>query len=87
MGRCLVVGADNLGAKTSYLREKLGAKEVLHWDGRSGKLFKLLLVDLVIVLTGFISHKVMLHVKREAKKQGVKVLYLKRGIAELEMTA
>lgn len=82
--RCLVVGADNLGNKASYLREKFGVKEVLHWDGRCNKVPRLPLVDLVIVLTGFASHKVVRHVKAEAKKSGTKVLFLKRGIAELE---
>jgi len=85
--RCLVVGADNLGTKADYLKERFGAREVLHWDGRNGKVSRLPLVDLVIVLTGFVSHRVMRHVRREAKKRGVKVLYLKRGFVELEMTA
>ncbi|MCL6559185.1 MAG: DUF2325 domain-containing protein [Firmicutes bacterium] len=85
--RCLVVGADNLGAKASYLREKFGVKEVLHWDGRNRKMPKFPLVDLVIVLTGFVNHPTMKHVRKEARKYGVKVLYLKRGIAEVEMTA
>lgn len=85
--RCLVVGADNLGTKAEYIRKKFGADDVLHWDGRSRKVFTLPLVDLVIILTGFISHRVMRHVRKEAKKRGVRVVYLKRGIAELEMTA
>ncbi|HOV78814.1 MAG TPA: DUF2325 domain-containing protein [Bacillota bacterium] len=85
--RCLVVGADNLGTKADYLKKKFGAEEVLHWDGRSKKVFALPMVDLVIILTGFISHKAMHYVKKEAKRRGVKVLYLKRGITELEMTA
>jgi len=87
MMRCLVVGADNLGTKAGYLREKFGVKEVLHWDGRSRKMPVLPLVDLVIVLTGFVNHLTMRYVKTEAKKRGVKIMYLKRGIAELEMTA
>lgn len=85
--RCLIVGADAIGCKENYLEEKFGVNEVLHWDGRKRKMPSLPLVDMIIVLTGFIGHGVMRHVRKEAKKSGVKVLYLKRGVAELEMIA
>ncbi|OPX89474.1 MAG: hypothetical protein A4E53_01551 [Pelotomaculum sp. PtaB.Bin104] len=85
--RCLVVGADSIGTKGTYLEKKFGVKEVLHWDGRNKKMPFLPAVDLVVMLTGFINHLMMWHVKKEAKKRGIKVLYLKRGVSELEETA
>ena len=84
--RCLVVGADNLGTKADYLNEKFSVKEVLHWNGRNKKKPSLPLVDMIIVLTGFINHQMMHYIKKEAKKCGVKVLYVKRGVVELEKT-
>lgn len=42
------------------------------------------LVGLVIVLTAFVNHDLMFYVRKEAKKIGVKVVYLKRGITELK---
>lgn len=85
--RCLIVGADAIGCKKGYLEKKFGVNEVLHWDGRNRKMPSMPLVDMIIVITSFISHAMMQHVRKEAKKRDVKVLYLKRGMAELEMTA
>lgn len=85
--RCLIVGADAIGRKENYLAVRFGADEVLHWDGRGKKFPPFLMVNMVIVLTGFINHGMMQHVKKEAKKRSVQVVYLKRGIAELEQTA
>lgn len=85
--RCLIVGADAIGCKKNYLLQRFGATEVMHWDGRSKKMPHIALVNMVIVLTGFIGHTQMQQVKKEAKKHGIKVLYLRRGIAELEQTA
>ncbi|MCL6477043.1 MAG: DUF2325 domain-containing protein [Peptococcaceae bacterium] len=85
--RCLVVGADSIGSKEVYLKKKFGVKEVFHWDGRNRKMPSLPVVDMIVVLTGFINHGIMQHIKKEAKKRGIKVLYLKRGVAELEKSA
>lgn len=85
--KCLLVGADAIGCKENYLEKKFGVNEVLHWDGRNRKMPSMPLVNMVIVLTSFISHEMMQHVKKESKKRGLKILYLKRGIAELEMIA
>ena len=85
--RCLIVGADAIGQKKNYISNKFGVEQVIHWDGRSRKIPSLKAMDMIIVLTGFISHAQMLQVKKEAKKLGIKMLYLNRGVAELEKTA
>lgn len=87
MKQCLIVGADAIGRKKNYLSNKYGMEKVLHWDGRSRKIPSLKTVDMIVVLTGFIGHAQMQQVKKEAKKRGIKVLYLNRGVAELEKTA
>jgi hypothetical protein len=86
MSRCLVVGCDSLGAKHEILRAKFGVDEVIHWDGRKAKPPSYLPkgTKAVLIFTGFVNHATM-HVVRElAKKQGVKTLFLRRGLAELE---
>lgn len=85
--RCLLIGADSVGGKKSYLKEKLGVKEVLHWDGRGKKMPPLSSVCAVVVLTGFIGHEAVKRVKREAERKNIEVLYLKRGVSELEAPA
>lgn len=84
----LIVGADNLGSVPKTLNKKLGVEKVIHWDGRRtrvpGSLPKG--VSLVIVYTEFICHNMMKRVRKLAKKSKVPVIYLRRGLAELEAT-
>lgn len=82
--KVLLVGADKIGTKEKYLIENYGATEFYHWDGRVKKHPHMPLVKMVIVLTSFVNHDLMFYVKKEAKKIGAKVVYLKRGIAELK---
>lgn len=81
---CLIVGADKLGTKTKHLKE-MGFREVVHWSGRTLRLPPQLpnKINLVVVFTGFINHGHMREVRKMARKAGVKVIYLKRGLAEL----
>lgn len=85
--RCLVVGADRLGTKEEFFAASFGITDILHWDGRKKKPARMPQVDVVYVLTGFVNHQLAGWVKREAKKRGIKVVYLKRGISELMQTA
>lgn len=79
------MGADSLGA-LPRLKEKLGIDEVIHWDGRLRRPPKALpkRVDTVVIFTGFISHTAMHAVKRMARMRDVRIMYLKRGLTELE---
>lgn len=81
---CLIVGADNLGAKKRELNE-MGFREVVHWSGRKLRLPSQLpcKVKLVVVITGFINHRHMREVRKMAHKSGIRVIYLKRGLSEL----
>ncbi|NHM28011.1 DUF2325 domain-containing protein [Desulfofundulus sp. TPOSR] len=85
--RCLVVGTDRLGAAPTILRQKFGVREVVHWDGRRKKLPESLPKGtcLVVVYTGFVCHALMHRVRELARKAGVKVVWLKRGLSELEV--
>lgn len=82
--RCLVVGADRLGTTEEFLRENLSVTKMLHWDGREKKLPPFPDVDVTIIYTGFISHKLMQYAKREAKKRNVKTIFIRRGKAEIK---
>jgi hypothetical protein len=85
--RCLVIGADHLGTKECYLREKFGATNIIHWDGRKKKNPPFPTVEIAVVLTGFVGHSLMHYVKKEARKRGVKLFFLCRGKSELERGA
>ncbi|WP_242655871.1 DUF2325 domain-containing protein [Desulfofundulus australicus] len=83
--RCLIVGTDRLGAASAVLRQKFGVQEVVHWDGRRKKLPKNFPRDtgLVVVYTGFVNHALMYRVRELARKAGVKVIWLRRGLSEV----
>ena len=82
---CLVVGADRLGA-IPRLKEKLDIDEIVHWDGRFKRPPKTIpkRVDMVVIYTGFVSHATMHAVKKLARIRGVRIVFLRRGLAELE---
>lgn len=82
--KALIVGADRIGTKERYLAKNHGATEFYHWTGRSKKHPHMPQVGLVIILTAFVNHDLMFYTRKEAKKIGAKVIYLKRGIAELK---
>ncbi|MDA8235917.1 DUF2325 domain-containing protein [Desulfotomaculum nigrificans] len=81
---CLIVGADSIGSKEKDLRD-MGFREVIHWNGRTLREPKQLpsRIHLVVVITGFINHNYMHKVKKLAKKSGIRVIYIKRGLSEL----
>ncbi|SHJ45169.1 DUF2325 domain-containing protein [Desulfofundulus thermosubterraneus] len=85
--RCLIVGTDRLGAAPAILRQKFGVREIVHWDGRRKKLPESFPrgTGLVVVYTGFVNHTLMHRVRELARKAGIKVVWLKRGLSELEV--
>jgi len=87
--RCLIVGTDRLGAAERVLGEKLGVKGVVHWDGRRKKLPSRLPggVGLVVIYTGFVRHSMMWRARELARKAGIQVIFLRRGLSELRQEA
>ncbi|QGG46293.1 DUF2325 domain-containing protein [Heliorestis convoluta] len=79
---CLVVGADRLGAVERLLPPEYSREEYIHWDGRSRRP-SMSRVTKVVVLTGFINHNAVNYVKKEAKKRGISMIFLRRGISDL----
>ena len=76
----LVVGADRLGniLKELYVE---GAKEIIHWTGRRKSVQNKVVpknVDKVIIFCDFINHNLMNNIKRQAKENGIPVIYSKR---------
>lgn len=85
MKKCLVVGANNLGAIPKVLRKNFGVYEVIHWSGRQARPPNSLPknVKMVLVYTGFVNHGLMRRVRKLARKRGVKVFFVSRGLSEL----
>lgn len=83
--RCLIVGTDRLGAAPKVLRKKLGISEVIHWNGRRKKHPDCIPsgVQLILLYSGFVSHSLMWRVRELAKKTGVQMLIVNRGLSEL----
>lgn len=81
--KCLIVGTDRLGSAPKILKEKFGINEVIHWDGRKMPRNKLGKLSLVLIYTGFINHATMQKVKKLAKQENIKIVYVRRGLSEL----
>lgn len=81
--RCLIVGTDRLGSAPAILKEKFGIDEVIHWDGRKRPKCSLKNLSLIVVYTGFVNHSLMHKVKKMAKKNNIRTIYINRGLSEL----
>ena len=81
--RCLIVGTDRLGAAPAILKEKFNVEEFIHWDGRKKLKCNLQNLSLIVVYTGFVNHSLMQQVKKMAKKNNIKTIYVNRGLSEL----
>lgn len=82
----LVVGGDKLGNIKENLRTN-GFNRIEHITGRRNSDRRLKIpdnMDLVVILTDFINHKVAEIVKAKSKKQNVKVLFSKRSWVYME---
>ncbi len=65
------------------LRENYGISRVTHWTGRDNLRGEPSSVALVIIITGFASHKVSAKAKAIAKKNKAKIIYLNKGLSRL----
>lgn len=81
--KCLIVGTDRLGAAPAILKEKFNIDEVIHWDGRKRSKCDIKNLSLIVVYTGFVNHALMHQVKKMAKKNDIRIIYINRGLSEL----
>lgn len=83
----LIVGADRLGNICDKLRSE-GADEIIHWKGRCKSCEKNCAipkhVEKVIVFCDFINHTFMGHIKKQAKKSGVPIIYSRRALSHMD---
>jgi hypothetical protein len=78
----LIVGADRLGNIPVKLYEE-GAKEIIHWSGRNKSLLTKEIprkVDKIIIFCDFLNHRLMQHVRQQAKIVNIPIVYKKRSI-------
>ncbi len=82
----LIVGADRLGNIYDQLHKE-GADEIIHWKGRCSSCEKKYVipknVQKVIVFCDFINHNLMGHIKKQAKRSGVPILYTRRAVSHI----
>ncbi len=82
----LIIGGDNLGTITQKLSES-GFSSIQHISGRNSGDIKTKIspkTDLVLVLVDFINHALVNIIKKETKKNGVKVTFSKRSWIQIE---
>jgi len=82
----LIVGADKLGNIDKEINIE-NDQEIIHWAGRSRVANKKYVlpcdVNMVIVFYDFINHNLMYLIKKQAKRNKVRVIYSKRNIIDL----
>ena len=84
----VVVGADKLGNIEELLAQKLG-EDMIHISGRKKReaTFKLPhTTEGIVVFTDFVNHNLARHIKKEAKRMQVPIIFSKRSIHHLEDT-
>lgn len=84
--RILIVGGDNIEMINCHLCEK-GFCIVKHISGRKNnhKSAEIPInIDIVLILVDYVNHKLSEHIKKEAKKLGIKTIYSKRAWSSVE---
>ncbi len=66
------------------LREQYGITEMKHWTGRKNLTGEPRNLALVVIVTGFVSHKAARKARTIANKQQAQIIYLNKGLARLE---
>lgn len=82
----MVVGGDNIKMIDFHLLEK-GFYIVKHLSGRKNnhKCAEIPInIDVVIIFTDYVNHKLSEHIKKRAKKLGIKTVYSKRAWTNVE---
>ncbi len=81
----LVVGGDRLGSIPVKLRD-VGFTDIKHLSGRKrGHLtYKMpRAVDVVLVLTDYVNHRLAIQIKEEARERGTKTVFARRNWANI----
>ncbi len=82
----LVVGGDRLGNITEKLSEN-GFSDIRHISGRKSGDRNIKIsqhTDLVVILVDFVEHQLTEIIKKESKRQGIKVAFSKRSWIHME---
>jgi len=81
MTSLLIIGGDQLGAITKHLKT-IGFADILHIDGRKSRMIKQDIpdgIDLILVLTDFISHNLAKKIKGRAEKKNIPICFSRRS--------
>lgn len=84
--RIMIVGGDNINMINCRLCKK-GFCIVKHLSGRKNnhKCAEIPVnIDIVIIFIDYVNHKLSEHIKKEAKKLGIKTIYSKRAWSSVE---
>lgn len=84
--RILIVGGDNINMINFHLCEK-GFSVVKHISGRKNnhKSAEIPInIDIIIIFIDYVNHKLSEHIKKEAKRLGIKTVYSKRAWSNIE---
>lgn len=82
----MIVGGDNINMINYHLCQN-GFSIVKHISGRKNnhKCAEIPVnIDIVIILIDYVNHKLSEHIKKEAKKLGIKTVFSKRTWSNVE---
>jgi hypothetical protein len=83
--RALLIGGDYVEQIVDELASH-GYSRVEHWNGRKQGDTRRAIprdVSLVLVLTDYTSHPLLKHLRQEAQRNGVSVVYSRRSLVEV----
>lgn len=77
----LIVGADRLG---NIQKQITSENELIHWSGRCKNCSNKCIpkrVSKIVICCDFVNHLLMYSIKKQARKEGVPVIYSKRALS------
>lgn len=88
MKRCLIVGADRIGAARKIVQKIYGVTEIVHWSGRRARPPTCLSkgVSIVIVIVGYVNHNYVRRIKKLTDETDIPVTYVSRGLSGLKIS-
>lgn len=81
MTTALIVGGDRIQSIRQVLANH-GVTRTYHWSGRKvGDVRKVIPSDtqLIVLITDWVSHNILHHIKKSATKRGVRIIYSKNA--------
>jgi len=81
MSKALVIGGDRITGLRQMLQAQ-GIDTVDHWSGRKpGDVRRELPqhLTMIVVVTGWLNHSMMYHIKHLAHKRGLRIIYVRHG--------